>query len=350
MMSSYPTCSDLQLARRLQAEEDELAALELHQSEQNLTSNNAVSLTSRPTTTVHILDSDSDNEEMRIMSPDTQSIVSSALNTAFSENNEDLAVLFDSLIDDSRGEQRAVQHRGAISIDDEDVVTQDNSLLTVGGQRQIRQGRSGGIIITNANTGRSPSEGRSVSTVSTAGSGRGSDRSTAGSGRGSDRSRRSDNISEVVVLGDQEPSTSSGRTRSRIYRGGRSGRRQQRPHYQSPSIQTRVIANGFPLSQSLINQLFMVPHINDSLSYEEMLVLDENNLDPGHGLSPLDISSNTVTTKFNGEQSCNICLCEIDQGVTVRTLPCFHTFHSVCIDNWLCRKAECPVCRHKVGP
>jgi len=94
------------------------------------------------------------------------------------------------------------------------------------------------------------------------------------------------------------------------------------------------------------------------MTYEEMIELDDaNTLQPGQGLSKHDISQQTVSCSYNGEKdntsaenrSCNICMCEFEKGEKLRTLPCFHAFHCDCIDNWLSRKPECPVCRCKVG-
>ena len=45
-------------------------------------------------------------------------------------------------------------------------------------------------------------------------------------------------------------------------------------------------------------------------------------------------------------QTCSVCLERYEEGETVRTIPCFHTFHVKCIDPWLAEKAECPVCKH----
>lgn len=47
-----------------------------------------------------------------------------------------------------------------------------------------------------------------------------------------------------------------------------------------------------------------------------------------------------------GRQSCPVCLESYQLGETVRTIPCFHTFHKGCIDPWLAQRAECPVCKH----
>lgn len=46
------------------------------------------------------------------------------------------------------------------------------------------------------------------------------------------------------------------------------------------------------------------------------------------------------------QQQCSICLEQFQVGETVRTIPCFHTFHSSCVDPWLATKSECPICKH----
>jgi hypothetical protein len=32
---------------------------------------------------------------------------------------------------------------------------------------------------------------------------------------------------------------------------------------------------------------------------------------------------------------CNVCFCEFENGDSLRILPCFHDFHSDCIDKWI---------------
>ena len=46
--------------------------------------------------------------------------------------------------------------------------------------------------------------------------------------------------------------------------------------------------------------------------------------------------------------TCSVCLETYREGETVRTIPCFHTFHAQCIDPWLAEKAECPICKHDI--
>jgi len=52
------------------------------------------------------------------------------------------------------------------------------------------------------------------------------------------------------------------------------------------------------------------------------------------------------------EANCVICVCELEEGEEVRTLPCGHVFHRGCIDTWLLSDAygakSCPVCMKEV--
>ncbi|XP_062208293.1 E3 ubiquitin-protein ligase ATL23-like [Phragmites australis] len=45
-------------------------------------------------------------------------------------------------------------------------------------------------------------------------------------------------------------------------------------------------------------------------------------------------------------EECAVCLSTVEQGETVRALPCCtHAFHAWCVDAWLRLRATCPVCR-----
>lgn len=45
---------------------------------------------------------------------------------------------------------------------------------------------------------------------------------------------------------------------------------------------------------------------------------------------------------------CVICMMELQIGEEVRYLPCMHTYHAVCIDDWLLRSLTCPSCLEPV--
>ncbi|XP_024884609.1 RING finger protein 11 isoform X2 [Temnothorax curvispinosus] len=45
---------------------------------------------------------------------------------------------------------------------------------------------------------------------------------------------------------------------------------------------------------------------------------------------------------------CVICMMELLVGEEVRYLPCMHTYHAICIDDWLLRSLTCPSCMEPV--
>lgn len=45
---------------------------------------------------------------------------------------------------------------------------------------------------------------------------------------------------------------------------------------------------------------------------------------------------------------CKLCTLVFDNGELVRRLPCFHLFHTECVDDWLNKSGNCPICRLKI--
>lgn len=67
------------------------------------------------------------------------------------------------------------------------------------------------------------------------------------------------------------------------------------------------------------------------------------------GLSAADIKKLPLCTHQGCEAECSICLNDVQEGDEVRTLPgCGHSFHRACIDLWVLRCAECPLCKREV--
>lgn len=56
------------------------------------------------------------------------------------------------------------------------------------------------------------------------------------------------------------------------------------------------------------------------------------------------------TREYDGTKKgeCVICMMELAIGEAVRYLPCMHTYHAVCIDDWLLRSLTCPSCMEPV--
>ncbi|XP_030762333.1 RING finger protein 11 [Sitophilus oryzae] len=57
------------------------------------------------------------------------------------------------------------------------------------------------------------------------------------------------------------------------------------------------------------------------------------------------------TGKYDGckkIRECVICMGEFMVGDALRYLPCMHTYHMTCIDDWLMRSLTCPSCMEPV--
>ncbi|XP_019765265.1 RING finger protein 11 [Dendroctonus ponderosae] len=57
------------------------------------------------------------------------------------------------------------------------------------------------------------------------------------------------------------------------------------------------------------------------------------------------------TGKYDGckkIRECVICMGEFMVGDALRYLPCMHTYHVTCIDDWLMRSLTCPSCMEPV--
>jgi hypothetical protein len=77
---------------------------------------------------------------------------------------------------------------------------------------------------------------------------------------------------------------------------------------------------------------------------------------PEGGLSPTEIRELPGVSLFDdscrpcGEDTeCAICITAFKAGDSIRTLSsCSHQFHRSCIDLWLLRRADCPLCKRDV--
>ncbi|KAI0988358.1 hypothetical protein GJ496_000421 [Pomphorhynchus laevis] len=48
------------------------------------------------------------------------------------------------------------------------------------------------------------------------------------------------------------------------------------------------------------------------------------------------------------DEECVICMSEFTNGDHIRMLPCMHSFHRECVDNWLKKSFFCPSCMEPV--
>jgi len=48
------------------------------------------------------------------------------------------------------------------------------------------------------------------------------------------------------------------------------------------------------------------------------------------------------------EEECTLCLETLEAGSELRQLDCGHFFHRACVDDWLVRARNCPLCQQDV--
>ena len=72
---------------------------------------------------------------------------------------------------------------------------------------------------------------------------------------------------------------------------------------------------------------------------------------PREGLTALEISAlSWHDNTARPEAPCCICLDAMEVGQQVILLPCSHGYHKDCIQRWLARSAQCPLCKTVVAP
>jgi len=60
------------------------------------------------------------------------------------------------------------------------------------------------------------------------------------------------------------------------------------------------------------------------------------------------LPTSVYTDGGKANEECIICMEELVEGQQVRYLPCLHSYHIDCIDDWLTRKFQCPSCMEPV--
>lgn len=112
-------------------------------------------------------------------------------------------------------------------------------------------------------------------------------------------------------------------------------------------IAGHVSGNGVPMGES-------VPQ-HDDLYSEDTDDSDE----PTRGLAQSIIEGHTVGHVYSGpavsssprgqeERKCMVCMEPFIAGDVLRALPCLHRYHQRCIDEWLTRSPECPICKRDI--
>ena len=60
------------------------------------------------------------------------------------------------------------------------------------------------------------------------------------------------------------------------------------------------------------------------------------------------IWNKSIAKKNETFESCPICYTDYKSGDHLKCLSCDHVFHTPCIEEWLKKKAKCPMCNKEI--
>uniref|UniRef100_A0A914UVI8 RING-type domain-containing protein n=1 Tax=Plectus sambesii TaxID=2011161 RepID=A0A914UVI8_9BILA len=61
-----------------------------------------------------------------------------------------------------------------------------------------------------------------------------------------------------------------------------------------------------------------------------------------------ELPTDTFVEGGKGDVECAICMVDLKDGDPIRFLPCLHSYHVDCVDDWLMRSFTCPSCMEPV--
>ncbi|KAL3841702.1 hypothetical protein ACJMK2_019809 [Sinanodonta woodiana] len=105
--------------------------------------------------------------------------------------------------------------------------------------------------------------------------------------------------------------------------------------------------------RDLMANVLLTTTEDDSNTYEALMELSELIGDVKEkGLTkaesnrlPIKLFKKMESGSCDQSEECLICMCDYEDGDSLKILPCFHQFHAGCIDKWILKNATCPVCR-----
>lgn len=116
------------------------------------------------------------------------------------------------------------------------------------------------------------------------------------------------------------------------------------PRKQIEVIPTQHVVNGKNLASGVNNKLLELQDRDITPEdYELLLTLDDLIARPTVHHSTIQRLP-TSTVEGDNSEVCSVCMEQYSSGQQVKTLPCCHTFHSHCIDQWLTTMSNrCPL-------
>ena len=112
----------------------------------------------------------------------------------------------------------------------------------------------------------------------------------------------------------------------------------------------RIILCGNPTPEDH-GVIYMAFNVADTLGIRRLLLTEEQLEEIGEFVySPCRPVDEDIESTIPSNEECSICLSEFSEGDICRRLPlpCSHTFHKVCIDEWFVNNSSCPLCKRSI--
>ena len=99
-----------------------------------------------------------------------------------------------------------------------------------------------------------------------------------------------------------------------------------------------IFGNGSENCGASVSDISLLPVVTVT---EDDVISTETGTDGSRDQEHADMNSN--------KYCCSVCLDNYQIGEQKKILPCFHTFHEKCIDQWLIQNGSCPICKHRIA-
>ncbi|CAA6672537.1 unnamed protein product [Spirodela intermedia] len=105
------------------------------------------------------------------------------------------------------------------------------------------------------------------------------------------------------------------------------------------------------LDESVYHNMHQDMHLDvDTMSYEELLALEEQIGNVSVGLAEDTMQKNLNQRKYLSSTPCkaeSYCICKEDyaDGEDLGVLTCWHDFHASCVGKWLVQQNVSPLCK-----
>ena len=100
-----------------------------------------------------------------------------------------------------------------------------------------------------------------------------------------------------------------------------------------------------PQAENMLREFLMGNHSASGRRHTPLSILNQL---PVRTLTASEVRQIAERGADENLSSCLVCLSDYEADEEVRTMPCLHFFHTVCIDKWLSKSISCPICKFDI--